>query len=275
MYFKKLEIYGFKSFVDKTTLIFEPGVTAIVGPNGTGKSNISDAIKWVLGEQSAKSMRGAKMEDVIFNGTEARQPVNMAEVSLTLSNEEKHLPIDYDEVTITRRLYRSGESEYLLNKTLVRLKDINELLMGTGIGTESYSLLEQGRIDAILSSKPEERRVIFEEASGITKYKKKKNEAMRKLQATEENLLRVNDIIVEVNRQLNSMQRQVDKARRYKEQFDQLKTMDTQYTYHEYNILNNKKADFEKQEQEYSLEQNNLENDLIGLPMDSKNSKKH
>ncbi len=265
MYFKKLEVYGFKSFVDKTTLIFEPGVTAIVGPNGTGKSNISDAIKWVLGEQSAKSMRGAKMEDVIFNGTEARQPVNMAEVSLTLSNEEKHLPIDYDEVTITRRLYRSGESEYLLNKTLVRLKDINELLMGTGIGTESYSLLEQGRIDAILSSKPEERRVIFEEASGITKYKKKKNEAMRKLQATEENLLRVNDIIVEVNRQLNSIQRQVNKARRYKEQFEQLKTMDTQYTYHQYNILNNKKADFEKKEKEYSLEQNDLENDLIGL----------
>lgn len=265
MYFKKLEVYGFKSFVDKTTLFFEPGVTAIVGPNGTGKSNISDAIKWVLGEQSAKSMRGAKMEDVIFNGTEARQPVNMAEVSLTLSNEEKLLPIEYDEVTITRRLYRSGESEYLLNKTLVRLKDINELLMGTGIGTESYSLLEQGRIDAILSSKPEERRVIFEEASGITKYKKKKNEAMRKLQATEENLLRVNDIIVEVNRQLNSIQRQVNKARRYKEQFDTLKTMDTQYTYHEYNIVCDKKATFEKEEQEYSFEQNNLENDLIGL----------
>ncbi len=265
MYFKKLEVYGFKSFVDKTTLIFEPGVTAIVGPNGTGKSNISDAIKWVLGEQSVKSMRGAKMEDVIFNGTEVRQPVNMAEVSLTLSNEEKCLPIDYDEVTITRRLYRSGESEYLLNKTLVRLKDINELLMGTGIGTESYSLLEQGRVDAVLSSKPEERRVIFEEASGITKYKKKKNEALRKLQATEENLLRVNDIIVEVNRQLNSIQRQVNKARRYKEQFDALKTMDTQYTYHEYNILNDKRVDFEKEEKEYSLEQNNLENDLIGL----------
>ncbi|MFH1093117.1 MAG: AAA family ATPase [Candidatus Omnitrophota bacterium] len=265
MYFKKLEVYGFKSFVDKTTLIFEPGVTAIVGPNGTGKSNISDAIKWVLGEQSAKSMRGAKMEDVIFNGTETRQPVNMAEVSLTLSNEEKLLPIDYDEVTITRRLYRSGESEYLLNKTLVRLKDINELLMGTGIGTESYSLLEQGRIDAILSSKPEERRVIFEEASGITKYKKKKNEALRKLEATEENLLRVNDIIVEVNRQLNSIQRQVSKARRYKEQFDALKTMDTQYTFYEYNILNDKKVDFEKEEKEHHTEQSNLENDLVGL----------
>ncbi len=265
MYFKKLEVYGFKSFVEKTTLFFEPGVTAIVGPNGTGKSNISDAIKWVLGEQSAKSMRGAKMEDVIFNGTELRQPVNMAEVSLTLSNKEKFLPIDYDEVTLTRRLYRSGESEYLLNKTLVRLKDINELLMGTGIGTESYSLLEQGRIDAILSSKPEERRVIFEEASGITKYKKKKNEAMRKLDATEENLLRVNDIIVEVNRQLNSIQRQVNKARRYKEQYDMLKEMDTQYTYHEYNILSNKKSDFEKEEKEYSNQQNTLENDLIGL----------
>ncbi|MFH1768014.1 MAG: AAA family ATPase, partial [Candidatus Omnitrophota bacterium] len=143
MYFKKLELFGFKSFVEKTSLMFEPGVTAIVGPNGTGKSNIADAIKWVLGEQSAKSMRGSKMEDVIFNGTETHPAVNMTEVSLILSNEDKQLPIDYEEITITRRLYRSGESEYLLNKTPVRLKDINEMLMGTGIGTESYSILEQ------------------------------------------------------------------------------------------------------------------------------------
>ncbi|MFH1459314.1 MAG: chromosome segregation protein SMC [Candidatus Omnitrophota bacterium] len=265
MYFKKLELYGFKSFVEKTTLIFEPGVTAIVGPNGTGKSNISDAIKWVLGEQSAKSMRGSKMEDVIFNGTESQPPVNMAEVSLTLSNKEKLLPIDYDEVIITRRLYRSGESEYLLNKTLVRLKDVHELLMGTGIGTEAYSLLEQGRIDAILSSKPEERRVVFEEASGITRYKKKKNEAMRKLEATEENLLRVNDIVVEVNRQLGSIQRQVSKARRYKEHFEQLKTLDTQYAYCEYKILGTEKNSFQEKENNYHREQTNLENYLNEL----------
>ncbi|MBU4304621.1 MAG: AAA family ATPase [Candidatus Omnitrophica bacterium] len=265
MYFKKIELYGFKSFVDKTTLIFEPGVTAIVGPNGTGKSNISDAIKWVLGEQSAKSMRGSKMEDVIFNGTEARPPVNMCEVSLTLSNEDKLLAIEYDEVTITRRLYRSGESEYLLNKTLVRLKDIQELLMGTGIGTESYSLLEQGRIDAILSSKPEERRVVFEEASGITRYKKKKAEALRKLEATEENLLRVNDIVTEVNRQLNSIQRQVNKARRYQEQFEQLKTLDTQYTYREYSLLNSENCRLQEEADCHRSEQLELETNLSEL----------
>jgi len=262
MYFKKLELYGFKSFVDKTSLIFEPGVTAIVGPNGTGKSNISDAIKWVLGEQSAKSMRGAKMEDVIFNGTETRPPVNMSEVSLTLSNEERILPIDYDEVTITRRLYRSGESEYLLNKTPVRLKDITELLMGTGIGTESYSLLEQGRIDAIISSKPEERRIVFEEASGITRYKKQKNEAMRKLKATEENLLRVNDIVVEVNRQLNSIARQVSKARRFQVNFDELKILDTQYIYFQYQQLKQKNEQINNEEKSFNDEQSRLENDL-------------
>ncbi|MDD5746933.1 MAG: chromosome segregation protein SMC, partial [Candidatus Omnitrophica bacterium] len=265
MYFKKLELYGFKSFVDKTTLFFEPGVTAIVGPNGTGKSNISDAIKWVLGEQSAKSMRGSKMEDVIFNGTETRPPVNMSEVSLTLSNEGRLLPIDYDEVTITRRLYRSGESEYLLNKTLVRLKDINDMLMGTGIGTESYSLLEQGRIDAILSSKPEERRVVFEEASGITRYKKQKNEALRKLEATEENLLRVNDIVIEVTRQLNSIQRQVSKARRYQEQFEQLKTLDMQYIYREYSLLNGQRETLGNEESALRSQQSEIETALSGL----------
>jgi chromosome segregation protein len=268
MYFKKLELFGFKSFVDRTSLIFEPGVTAIVGPNGTGKSNISDAIKWVLGEQSAKSMRGAKMEDVIFNGTETRPPVNMAEVSLTLSNEERILSIDYDEVTVTRRLYRSGESEYLLNKTPVRLKDINELLMGTGIGTESYSLLEQGRIDAIISSKPEERRVVFEEASGITKYKKKKNEALRKLKATEENLLRVNDIIVEVNRQLNSIARQVSKARRYQTHFDELKNLDTHYTYWHYNKLSKTSEQLNSEENSYRDQQQETENLLNELSKD-------
>ena len=273
MYFKKLELYGFKSFVDKTSLIFEPGVTAIVGPNGTGKSNISDAIKWVLGEQSAKSMRGAKMEDVIFNGTELRPPVNMTEVSLTLSNAEKHLPIDYEEITITRRLYRSGESEYLLNKTLVRLKDINELLMGTGIGTESYSLLEQGRIDAILSSKPEERRIVFDEASGITKFKKKKDEALRKLKQTEENLLRVNDIIIEVNRQLGSIARQVNKARRYQEQFEQLKTLELQYAYKQYNTLKNERQNLQGQYNQLHQTQTQLENEITSFTSEFNNLK--
>ncbi|NQT46664.1 MAG: chromosome segregation protein SMC, partial [Candidatus Omnitrophica bacterium] len=235
MYFKELELTGFKSFSEKTKLKFEPGVTAVVGPNGCGKSNIADGIRWVLGEQSPKSLRGAKMEDVIFNGTDTRDPLNMAEVSLTLSNKERTLPIDYDEVTITRRLFRSGESEYLLNKNIVRLKDVHELLMGTGVGTESYSIIEQGKMDLVLSSKPEDRRFIFEEASGITRYKSKKKEALRKLEHTEENLVRINDIITEVKRQINSITRQVKKAERYRGLFEELKERDLRLSFFEHN----------------------------------------
>ena len=226
MYFKKLEIIGFKSFLNKTKLKFEPGVTAVVGPNGCGKSNIVDAIKWVLGEQSTKSMRSSSMQDVIFNGTEKHDPVNVAEVSLTLSNEDRALPVDFDEVTISRRLYRSGESEYILNKTPVRLTDVRNLLMGTGIGTSSYSIVEQGRMDMILSSKPEDRRYVFEEASGITRYKTKKREALLKLEKTKENLLRINDIIREVERQINSIERKARKAERYKARFEDLKGLE-------------------------------------------------
>ena len=241
MYFKRLELVGFKSFADKTTIEFEPGVTAIVGPNGCGKSNISDAIRWVLGEQSAKSLRGASMEDVIFNGSATKEPLNLAEVSLTLSNESKILPIDYDEVTITRRLYRSGESEYLLNKNNVRLKDINELLMGTGIGTESYSIIEQGKMDQILNSKPEDRRVIFEEAAGITKYKSKKKEALRKLEQTDANLLRINDIIQEVKRQIGSIERQAKKAESYKAEFEKLKKLELAVASREFLLFDHKR----------------------------------
>ncbi|MDD5654722.1 MAG: AAA family ATPase, partial [Candidatus Omnitrophica bacterium] len=223
MYFKKLELVGFKSFANKTALHFEPGITAVVGPNGCGKSNVFDSIRWVLGEQSVKALRGSKMEDVIFNGTDNKEPVGLAEVSLTFSNEGKVFAVDADEVTVTRRLFRSGDSEYLLNKSLVRLKDINELFMGTGIGAEAYSLVEQGKIDLILSSRPEERRVVFDEASGITRYKAQKKEASRRLEETDQNLLRINDIITEVKRQIGSLERQANKARRYREVFEELK----------------------------------------------------
>ncbi|MDP8298387.1 MAG: chromosome segregation protein SMC [Candidatus Tantalella remota] len=237
MHFKKLEIVGFKSFLNKTKLKFEPGVTAVVGPNGCGKSNIVDAIKWVLGEQSPKSMRSTAMGDVIFNGTERQDPVNVAEVSLTLSNTDRSLPVDYDELTISRRLYRSGESEYLLNKTPVRLADVRSLLMGTGIGTSSYSIVEQGRMDMILSSKPEERRHVFEEASGITRYKSKKREALLKLDRTKENLLRISDIVREVERQIKSIERQARKAERYKARFEELKDMEVKLSYKKYKEL--------------------------------------
>ena len=234
MYFKKLEIIGFKSFLNKTKLKFEPGVTAIVGPNGCGKSNIVDAIKWVLGEQSTKSMRSASMQDVIFNGTEKYDQVNVSEVSLTLSNEDRLLPVDYDEVTVSRRLYRSGESEYLLNKAPVRLADVRNLLMGTGIGTSSYSIVEQGRMDMILSSKPEDRRYVFEEASGITRYKAHKREAVLKLERTKENLLRINDIVREVERQIKSIERKARKAERYKVRFEELKGLEVKFSYKKY-----------------------------------------
>lgn len=224
MYFKRLELIGFKSFCDKTTLNFEPGITAVVGPNGCGKSNIFDSIRWVLGEQSAKSLRGSEMLDVIFNGTDNKEPLSMAEVSLALDNSSRFFNIDHPEVVITRRLFRSGESEYMLNKATVRLKDILDLLLGTGIGAESYSIVAQGKIDLVLSSRPEDRRMVFDEASGITKYKAQKRESMHRLEETEQNLLRVNDIVTEVKRQISSLERQANRARRYKEVFEELKS---------------------------------------------------
>ena len=243
MYLKNLTVLGFKSFADKTALTFQPGVTAIVGPNGCGKSNVSDAIRWVLGEQSAKALRGGEMADVIFNGTDGRKPLGMAEVSLTIGGvDEEHLTaagveMAYNEVTVTRRVFRDGGSEYFINKTPCRLKDIQQLFMGTGVGRTSYSIMAQGNITQILSSKPEDRRMIFEEAAGITKYKTQKREALRKLEYTEQNLVRVADLVREVKRQIGSLQRQAGKARRYKQLAQELQHLDTQLARHQFDQL--------------------------------------
>ncbi|MBR5785322.1 MAG: chromosome segregation protein SMC [Clostridia bacterium] len=215
MYLKRLEMQGFKSFVDKTILDFNKGITAVVGPNGSGKSNISDAVKWVLGEQSPKTLRGSRMEDVIFAGTESRKPVGMAEVSLIMDNEDRVLNIDFSEVKITRRLYRSGDSEYLINNAQCRMKDIHLLFADTGIGKDGYSLIGQGRVDEILNSKSDERRNIFEDASGIMKYRMRKAESERKLNLTEQNLLRVNDIVNELSHQIKPLEKQAETAKKY------------------------------------------------------------
>ena len=226
MYLKQLDIVGFKSFADKTRLTFDPGLIAIVGPNGCGKSNVSDAIRWVLGEQRPTALRCSKLVDVVFNGTDTRKPLGLAEVSITFADCEKELGTEYHEVTITRRVYRDGSGEYFINKQACRLKDVQHLFMGTGIGTSSYSVMAQGQIDAILSSKPEDRRAVFEEAAGITKFKADRKEALRKIEQTEQNLLREADVLREMKRQIGSLQRQVGKAQRYKELRDELRGLD-------------------------------------------------
>jgi chromosome segregation protein len=229
MHLQSLELLGFKSFVDKTIFNFHDGTTAIVGPNGCGKSNVLDAVRWALGEQSAKSLRGDEMADVIFNGAETRKPVGVAEVSLTFTDCAEELGIDWHDVRVTRRVYRDGNSEYLLNKTPCRLRDVQSLFADTGIARAAYSMMEQGKIDLILSSRPEDRRTVFEEAAGITKYKAQKREALRKLEATEANLLRIGDIIKEVKRQIGSLQRQAGKARRYQALHAELRVLETHH----------------------------------------------
>jgi chromosome segregation protein len=256
LYLKRLEIQGFKSLADKIELHFNPGVSVIVGPNGSGKSNIADAVRWVLGEQSAKSLRGAKMEDVIFAGSDKRKPVGMSEVSLTIDNSDLVFPLDYSEINIMRRVYRSGESEYLINKAPCRLRDIHELFMDTGIGREGYSVIGQGRIDEILSVKSEDRRTIIEEAAGIVKYKNRKQQAIKKLTDTEQNLVRISDIISELENQVGPLEEQSKKAQEhldYKSQLDVL----------EVNVLVNSIEDQQEKLQDNLAKEESLNTELI------------
>jgi chromosome segregation protein len=233
MFLKRIDVAGFKSFAERIQVEFVQGVTAVVGPNGSGKSNISDAVRWVLGEQSAKSLRGSKMEDIIFAGSDNRKPLNVAEVTLTLDNEDQHLPLDYNEISITRRVFRSGDSEYLINKQQCRLKDIVELFMDSGLGREAFSIIGQGRVEEILSSKSEERRKIFEEAAGVLKYKNRKQKAEQKLSETQENLNRVEDILHELEDQVEPLKIQASIAKDYLEKKQELEVVETAVLVHE------------------------------------------
>ena len=226
MYLKSIEIQGFKSFANKILFEFHNGITGIVGPNGSGKSNVADAVRWVLGEQRAKQLRGGSMQDVIFAGTELRKPQGFAYVAITLDNSDHQLAIDYDEVTVSRRLYRSGESEYKINGSTCRLKDISELFYDTGIGKEGYSIIGQGQIDKILSGKPEERRELFDEAAGIVKFKRRKAIAQKKLEDEKQNLIRVSDILSELEKQVGPLARQSETAKKYLALREELKTCD-------------------------------------------------
>ena len=223
MNFEKVDIYGFKSFADKAEIKFGDGITGIVGPNGCGKSNVADAIRWVLGEQSVKSLRGSTMQDVIFSGTQNRKSLSYCEVSLYFDNSTKMFSLDYNEVIITRRLYRSGESEYFINKQPARLKDIVDLLHECGIGKEGYTIIGQGKVEEIMSAKAEDRRLIFEEATGIAKFKSRKNESERKLERTRENLVRYADILSEIENQLGPLEKQAEKAKEFNLLSEELK----------------------------------------------------
>ncbi|MCR4814979.1 MAG: chromosome segregation protein SMC [Lachnospiraceae bacterium] len=265
MYLKSIEIQGFKSFANKIVFDFENGITGIVGPNGSGKSNVADAVRWVLGEQRIKQLRGASMQDVIFSGTQLRKPVGSAYVAITLDNSDHSLAIDYEEVTVARRLYRSGESEYLLNGTPCRLKDVNELFYDTGIGKEGYSIIGQGQIDLILSSKPEDRRELFDEAAGIVKFKRRKVEASKKLENERANLLRVNDILAELERQIGPLEKQSDKAKVYLKRKEEQKKLDVNIFLLETEKLRSSLEDVEKKRiiAENDLESANHRNETL------------
>lgn len=272
MYLKSIEMYGFKSFANKIVFDFHNGITGIVGPNGSGKSNVSDAVRWVLGEQSAKQLRGASMQDVIFAGTENRKPLSYAYVAITMDNSDHVLPIDYEEVTIARRVYCSGESEYLLNGSPCRLKDVNELFYDTGIGKEGYSIIGQGQIEKILSGKPEERRELFDEAVGIVKFKRRKAATIKKLEAERENLVRVNDILGELERQVGPLERQAEVAKQYLKKKEDLKTLEVNSFLLEIEDMTSKLDDIEKnfnisqtQMTESIAEQENIKNEYALL----------
>lgn len=264
MFLKSLEVRGFKSFADKTELKFRKGVTAVVGPNGSGKSNISDAVRWVLGEQSVKTLRGGKMEDVIFSGTQYRKPVGLAQVSLTLDNSDEILATDYNEVTVTRRIFRSGETEYLINNNKCRLKDITNLFMDTGIGKEGYSLIGQGKIEAILSGRPEDRRALLEEAAGIVKYKWRKSEAEKKLSNTDENLVRIRDIISTYEERLEPLRIEREKALRFNDLSDELKEKEVSLIVNNIKFVENELKTFneelEKRKKDLNLKRDELKN---------------
>ena len=251
---KALELAGFKSFADKTRFEFPAGITVVVGPNGSGKSNVVDAIKWVLGEQSIKSLRGKEMADVIFNGSPTRRGLNAAEITLTFDNSKNLLPIDTPEVHITRRIYRSGEGEYLINRNPSRLRDIRDLLAGTGLGTQAYSVIEQGKVDVLLQSSAKDRRMIFEEAAGISRFKLKKLESLRRLERVEQNLLRLSDIVDEVESRLRGVRAQAGKARRYKEHTDRLQELRTQVGLVDWRRLSERLAGVEGQIRDLSVE---------------------
>ena len=267
MYLKSLELQGFKSFPDKTKLTFEGGTTVIVGPNGSGKSNISDAMKWVLGEVSSKSIRGTKMEDIIFGGADSRRPMGYAEVSVTFDNSGMMSRLDcpYDEVTVTRRYYRSGESEYYINRRAVRLRDIYELFMNTGVGRDGYSIIGQGKIADIISRKSDERRSIFEDASGIAKYRHKKSESERKLAATEENMTRINDIFVEVESQVVPLQKEAEKAKKAIDLLQMKKQVDVQLWLYDTEKLRADIAKCEDSFKESEFQLNNAEESILSL----------
>ncbi len=275
MKFKKMEIHGFKSFADKLEVNFDSGITGIVGPNGCGKSNVADSIRWVMGEQSAKSMRGSSMQDVIFNGTELRKPESYCEVSLFFDNTEKIFPLDYSEVVLSRKLYRSGESEYAINKSPVRLKDVLDCLRDSGLGRDSYCVIGQGKIDSLISAKPEDRRTIFEEAAGISRFKSRKIEAERKLERTRDNLTRINDIIYELEKQIEPLSKQSENAKKFLELKEQLKSLEVNIYIAQYDSASSSKAEIANLlsgiNEELEQKQKDLEDALVKYEESVKN----